>query len=128
MARFIQILTLVMSVSLLSACGNTDSSGSSTPTSSQSVPASNGSVTISWTPPSTRSDGSYLSSNDLAGYRVYLGTSSSSLSPREDLADIEMTEYTVKNLPAGDYYFAVTAYDSDGQESGYSQVVLIRLS
>jgi hypothetical protein len=40
-----------------------------------------------------------------------------------DLNDDSLTEYTPDALPSGNYYFAVTAYDSDGNESGYSNVI-----
>ena len=56
---------------------------------------------------------------DLAGYIVHYGTSS-----RDYMYDVDVgeeTSCTISNLYSGTtYYFAVTAYDLDGNESGHS--------
>jgi len=57
-----------------------------------------------------------------------MGTSSDTLSRIVDLNDGDRTSYTVRNLPAGSYYFAISVYDSDGLESSRSQVVLVSVS
>jgi hypothetical protein len=60
--------------------------------------------------------------SDLAGYRVYYGTSSRSYGPPVPVGNV--TSYRIDNLkPGSTYYFAVTATDSFGNESGYSQEV-----
>ena len=61
------------------------------------------------------------SETDLAGYRVYYGTSSRSYGSPIDVGNT--TTYTVSNLAAGTYYFAVTAYNTSNAESGYSNEV-----
>jgi phosphodiesterase/alkaline phosphatase D-like protein len=59
---------------------------------------------------------------DLAGYKVYFGTSSRSYGTPVDVGN--QTAFTVAGLNNGQtYYFAVTAYDSSGNESGYSAEV-----
>jgi|Deesub1362B_J571_1020462.scaffolds.fasta_scaffold02822_7 hypothetical protein len=59
---------------------------------------------------------------DLAGYRVYWGTSSRSYRWVVDVG--KATEYEVTGLEAGTrYYFAVTAYDLAGNESDFSAEV-----
>lgn len=121
-----RLLIATLLVSLLSACGGSSSTTTSS-AASQTVSTSDD-VNLSWTVPATRTDGSYLPLNELAGYRVYMGTSSSSLSPLVDLNDDTITSYTVTNLPAGSYYFAVSAYDTDGTESGYSQILIVQLT
>jgi hypothetical protein len=80
-----------------------------------------GSATVSWTPPTLRSDGSPL--NNLAGYRIHYGTSSGSYSQSITVDTAGLTTFTVENLAAGTYYFAVTAFDSAGMESSYSTPV-----
>ncbi len=56
---------------------------------------------------------------DLAGYKLYMGTSPGSYSQIFDVGHV--TSYTVSNLVAGDtYYFALTAYDIYANESGFS--------
>ena len=56
---------------------------------------------------------------DLAGYKVYWGTASHTYGTPITLGKV--TTYDVTNLMApGTYYFAVTAFNTAGQESGYS--------
>lgn|GEM_PF-1387440 len=59
---------------------------------------------------------------DLGGYRIYHGASSGSYTAVFDVGNV--TQYTINNLTDGEtYYFAVTAYDTSGNESGFSNVV-----
>jgi hypothetical protein len=79
-----------------------------------------GSATLTWSAPTTNVDGTPLT--DLAGYKVYFGTTSgvysSSLSVGLNVGT--PPSYIVNNLGAGTYYFAVTAYDAAGVESAFS--------
>ena len=53
---------------------------------------------------------------DLAGYRVYVGTSPGSYNTTIDVGKV--TSYSLANLKSGvTYYFTVTAYDTSGNES-----------
>ena len=61
-------------------------------------------------------DGTALA--DLAGYKAHFGLQSGKYLTATDVGNV--TTYTVKALARGTYYFAVTAYDRDGNESGYS--------
>ena len=55
---------------------------------------------------------------DLAGYKLYIGTGSGSYTFAGPFDVKQATTYTVSNLPRGQtYYFAVTAYDTSGNES-----------
>jgi hypothetical protein len=83
-----------------------------------------GSVSLAWTPPSTRTDGSTLDMSEIGGYRIYMGTTTNNLQQVLDLADSTITDYMVDNLDNGDYYFAVTTYDTDGNESEFSNIAL----
>lgn len=84
-------------------------------------PPSTGSVTLSWTPPTRNTDGSTLT--NLAGYRIYYGTSASSLTKTISINSAGLSSYVVTDLPPATYYFAVTAYNSAGAESDRSAVV-----
>jgi hypothetical protein len=88
--------------------------------------AANGTATLSWTPPTTRTDGTALT--NLASYRVYYGTSSSALTTRIDVANPGLSSYVVSNLAAGTWYFAVTALDSTGAESTQSNVATLTIN
>jgi hypothetical protein len=77
-----------------------------------------GSATVSWTAPTTRTDGTPLT--NLAGFRVYYGTSPGNYPTVITIADPTVSTYVVSNLSTGTYYFVATAYDSTGEESAYS--------
>lgn len=77
-----------------------------------------GSATVSWTPPTQRTDGSALT--NLAGYRVFYGKNSSSFTHMVDIKNAGQTSHFVENLDSGTWYFAVSAYDSEGLESAKS--------
>jgi hypothetical protein len=55
-----------------------------------------------------------------AGYRVYYGTASRQYGPAVDVGN--MTNYQVPGLGSTTYYFAVTAYDGNGESSFSTEV------
>jgi hypothetical protein len=79
-----------------------------------------GSALLSWSAPTTDSDGAPVTG--LAGYHIYVGTDPNSLSLRGGVGDAATTTFTVSNLATGTYYFAVTAYNASGQESAFSNI------
>lgn len=85
--------------------------------------ASSGSVTLSWTAPTRRTDGSALTT--LAGYRVYYGTAQGSYPNRISVANPGLVTYVVDNLPPATYWFVMTAYDSANLESAQSTPVSV---
>ena len=79
-------------------------------------------ATLSWTKPATNADKTPIT--DLAGYRVYYGTSPHSYSRNINVGNA--TTYNVKKLQVGiPYYLTVTAYDRWGNESEHSNEVSI---
>lgn len=76
-------------------------------------------VSLSWDAPTTNEDGTQLT--DLSGYKVYYGNLSGEYSNTEDVGNL--TTYKVTNLGDGEWYFVVTAYDTSGNESAYSNEV-----
>ena len=58
----------------------------------------------------------------LAGYKIHYGTSSRNYTHQKDVGNV--TQCTISGLEEGKtYYFAATAYDTRGNESGYSNEV-----
>lgn len=84
------------------------------------VDVSNGGATLSWTAPTSNTDGSTLT--NLAGYRIAYGTSASALTRTVQVSNPSVTNYTISNLSPGTYYFSVRAYTSNGTESANSNV------
>jgi Putative Ig domain len=82
---------------------------------------SNGSATLSWTPPTENTDGSTL--NNLAGFRIQYGTSATALTQTVQIANPGVVTYVVSGLNSGNWYFAIRAYSSGGAESANSNVV-----
>ena len=77
-----------------------------------------GSATLTWNPPTQRIDNTALT--DLAGYEIHYGQSSRSYSNRIVVNNSGLTTYVVDNLSSGTWFFAITAFDSSGQNSGVS--------
>lgn len=64
---------------------------------------------------------------DLAGYKVYIGASSRDYGSSVTLGIV--TEYSLAEVIAGKWYIAVTAFDSAGNESDFSnEVVYLKLT
>lgn len=81
---------------------------------------STGSARVSWTPPTTRVNGSPLGT--IGSFRIYYGRSQSQL---DQVANVSsgLTSYQIDNLEQGTWYFAVTARDTAGLESVKSVIV-----
>ena len=78
-------------------------------------PPASGTAALSWTAPTTNTDGSALT--NLAGYHIYYGTSPSALSTTINVANPATTSYSISSLPSGTWYFAVNAYTTGGVDS-----------
>src|SRR5690606_20087169 len=103
----------------------TDSKGASSSLAPFSIAVSavapSGTAALRWTSPTQYTDGTALPASDLTGYRIYAGTSASSLTRLAEV-DGRTTSFVVNNLAAGTHYFAVTAVASSGAESTFSAV------
>lgn len=84
-----------------------------------------GVATLSWVPPTTNTDGSALT--NLAGYRIYYGTSSTALTQVVQIGNAGIARYVLDGLASGTYYFAVRAYNTAGVESENSNIVSKRV-
>jgi len=82
------------------------------------VQVSTGSASLSWTAPTTNTDGSALTT--LSGYRLAYGQSATSMNQSVQITNPGLTSYTVSNLATGTWYFALYAQSSTGTESNPS--------
>jgi len=85
------------------------------------VTVRSGTLTVAWQAPTQNSDGTPLT--DLKGFKVYYGPASRTYSDSIQVANPGITDFVVQSLPPGTYYFAVTAYNVDGDESAPSPEV-----
>ncbi len=69
------------------------------------------SATLTWNP----------NTDAVAGYKVYFGTTSGTYGTPIDVGNV--TTYTMTGLGQATYYFAVTAYNNVGVQSGFSNEV-----
>jgi hypothetical protein len=119
----LSILTICFAILITTGCqeSSTDTSNNEIPIDDTSEGSGSGAVSLSWSPPTTRSDGTTLS--NLTGYRIYYGTTQGNYSNSVDINNAGITEYILENLTPNTYYFVITAYDSQGVESDFSNVV-----
>ncbi len=141
-ARSTKLLLVLFCTYLVTACGTTDNpaadiscftpdgtsldcSFSSPGPGTDSEPGSGSgtlkNLTISWTAPSARADGTPLPLSEIAGYRIYFGTSRYNYGTTVAIDDGSMVQGTINNLNAGTtYYFVMTTIDTEGRESSFS--------
>jgi hypothetical protein len=84
-------------------------------------------VTLQWSIPMLNEDGSTL--NDLAGFRVYYGMDQNNLANAnvDTVSNPGLGIHTVQNLNSGSWFFVVTAYDFNGNESVFSNMATMVL-
>jgi hypothetical protein len=132
--RILSILIISLLIAALAGCGGGGASGvtGSGSGGSGGTGGTGGTVTgtMSWTAPTTYTDGSVIIG--LAGYKIYYGTASGNYTGSINVVGKNSTSMPAATLvsavPApGTYYIAVTAYDSSGIESDYSNEITVNL-
>jgi hypothetical protein len=141
-AGFLQKLLMALVFSQLVACGG----GSSSKSSSKKIPdayradstsstavavkadsdksvGKTGVLNLSWSAPSTRTDGEPLSLSDIGGYRLYYGKQKGDYVQGANIKDGSAQSATVTGVPLGTYYVVLITIDSNGVESDYSSAV-----
>jgi hypothetical protein len=124
--RFVLVLSL-FNIALLSACGSGSVASSNTTPGTPSPGSGTGTATLTWPGPTTNADAPPTPLTDLAGYHVYMSTTTGSYgsTPTTTVTANSATgggtiSTTLTNLAPGTHYFIVRAYDSSGNESANS--------
>ncbi len=121
------LLLLSMLVVIIAGCGGqVSSSATSTSGGTENGTLYAGTAVLSWSAPTTYSDGNLLSTTNIKGYRVYSRSPSGAYNPGiYYYVSAPTTSVSVKNLslPVGQYYFAVTTMDIQDAESNFSSEV-----
>lgn len=107
------VLLLVAVGTVLASCTG-GGGGDSAPPAAQ-APAATASLTFQWDP---------VAVSDLAGYKIYRSTTAGSYGASIAVLPASATTYQMTNLTKGvTYFFAVSAYDTNGNESLFSSEV-----
>jgi len=77
-----------------------------------------GSASLSWTAPTENEDGTPLT--DLAGYKLYWGTTPGNYPNSVTINNATVTTYLVENLSPGSYEFVAKSFNASGVESRFS--------
>lgn len=116
----VKILSTVFFLVFLSSCGAPGGEDSNSGNSA-GTGTGTGTALLSWLPPTENTDNSVLT--DLAGYKIYYGTSPSNYNTPIIINDSGLSSFLVEGLGNSDWYFVMTAFNSSGIESGYSTMV-----
>jgi hypothetical protein len=108
-------------VFLVQGCGG---GGGSSGGGTQNPVTYNAYTDLFWISPKTRIDGSYLLSSSIAGFKVYYGSGNDNLIQLVDIEESGIDEYRIDVPDAGSYFFAIAAYDTQGNEGELSNTVL----
>jgi Putative Ig domain len=82
------------------------------------VQSANGSASLQWVAPTENTNGTPLI--NLAGYRIYYGTSASAMTQTAQIANPTINTYLLANLTPATWYFEVKAYTNANVESSAS--------
>lgn len=110
---------IIAFMAFMAGCGGGETTSSvDTPAPGGTVDGPTFTAQLVWTSPTLNEDSSSLT--DLAGYKVYYGTSSGVYTNSIDVG--AATECVIADLDNSvNYYFSVTAYDTSGNESVFSE-------
>jgi hypothetical protein len=89
----------------------------------QAAPVQTGSLTLQWTAPLTRADGTPLSLSDIDGYHIHYGTSAGNYPSSVNVTDGTAQSAIINNLSVGTYYVVMSTYDVNGLEGANSKMV-----
>jgi len=78
-----------------------------------------------WDAPKERNNNVPIAPDEIAGYKIYIGSSSGAYECSITISDGAATSYVFKVLGRLYYYAAITTIDTEGNESQYSSEVFI---
>lgn len=84
------------------------------------VATATGTAALTWNPPTQNTDGTSLT--NLAGYKVYWGPAQGDYTNSVTITNAGLSSYVVEQLTPATWFFALTALNAAGMESGHSNV------
>ena len=100
------------------------SAGTGTSTADTVAAAEAGTLSVGWVAPAARSNGDSLALSEIASYTVYFGTSVGDYPYSVTIDNASTTNLDIPDFPLGTYYLVITVTDTQGQESGYSNIAV----
>lgn len=97
------------------------------PAPTEPAPPADGSVTLTWTAPLTRMDGSSIALSEIDFYTINYGQDVNSLQQSQDVSG-EQTSFTFEGLASGTWYFTIQVVDTDGLSSPPSSPVSTQIN
>lgn len=104
----------------LVGCGGDTATSAAATTSIGSSAQTPRRADLSWQAPMTEADGQ-TPLTDLAGYKVYYRKAGETYGAAIDVGNITYYTLDFSARSSGTYYFVVTAYDAQGNESAFSE-------
>ena len=84
---------------------------------------STGTVSLSWSVPTTRENGEPLLVGELAGYEIYIIAEASGLDQVVAVSDPLSTSHAIDDLASDTYHFSISSIDTDGLRSSPSGLI-----
>jgi len=84
-------------------------------------------ITISWSVPSLREDGTVLSVDEIQSYKIYAGSDEANLVVHSIVDDSSTLNLTIDDLDSGTYFFAISTVTHDGLEGERSPILPLTL-
>ncbi len=84
-------------------------------------------LTLGWNAPMTNELGEAIELYQIGGYRIYMKGNLGKMELVAQIDDSNIMEYVFESLAPGSYEIAVTAFDLDGVESGFSEIIGINI-
>ena len=117
------LFLLLLSSLLMTACGGgSEDNAAGIQEKAITTVAPSGAISISWDIPTTRVNTDILPASEISGYKVYLATNTNFIPsiPYTTINNRAVSDHVIYNLPGGTYYVYITTFDTNGDESPYS--------
>lgn len=130
MSKFAKIIMIALLSLSLADCGGGNTSTTTTNTDNTQGNGNPGAttknLTVTWTAPIKRADGSDITVDQLGGYKIYYGPAADN-TPNVKIVTGGASSEATLSLTAGTYFFRISSYDIDGAEGDKTPAISTQL-